>query len=94
MHLALRATLPIRKTTLNAVLHRESGISPARALLEGNRLRMVIRINTLYDRHPLRSQASVCLIVVKLYIKRKQDYESGQRHSRVYSEFTGSFHPP
>ncbi|KAI0994897.1 hypothetical protein K3495_g13283 [Podosphaera aphanis] len=60
VHLALRAALPVWRTTPNVVLHRESGIPPARMLLEGIRLRPAARLNTLDDRHPLRSRASVC----------------------------------
>ena len=38
VYMALRAALPVWRTTSNAVIHRESGIPPARVLLEGNRL--------------------------------------------------------
>ena len=55
IHLALRSALPVWKTTPNAVLHRESGIPPARVLLEANRLRLASRLNSLDNRHPLRS---------------------------------------
>ena len=60
IHIALRAALPVWRTTPNAVLHRESGIPPARILLEGNRLRLAARINTLDNLHPLRDRAIVC----------------------------------
>ncbi|KAI0997120.1 hypothetical protein K3495_g11067 [Podosphaera aphanis] len=69
VHLALRAALPVWRTTPNVVLHRESGIPPARMLLEGNRLHLVVRLNTLDDRHPLRSRASVCPNVGTLRFK-------------------------
>lgn len=44
----------------NAILHREGGILSAQIILEGNRLRLAARINSLDDRHPLRSRASIC----------------------------------
>lgn len=71
LHLALRAELPVWRTILNAVLHRESGIPPARILLEGNRLRFAARINTLDKSHPLRDRASLCPNVGTLKYKKK-----------------------
>ncbi|KAI1001319.1 hypothetical protein K3495_g6880 [Podosphaera aphanis] len=69
VHLALRAALPIWGTTPNVVLYRESEISPARMLLDGNRLRLAARLNTLDDRHHLRSRASICPNVGTLRFK-------------------------
>lgn len=57
---ALRAALPVWKTTPNAVIHREGGIPPARIVLESNRIRLAARIKSLDNRHPLRSRASIC----------------------------------
>ncbi|KAI1005063.1 hypothetical protein K3495_g3155 [Podosphaera aphanis] len=56
---ALRAALPVWRTTPNVVLHREGGIPPARILLEGYRLRLSARLNSLDDRHPLRFRATL-----------------------------------
>ena len=70
VHLALRAALPVWRKTPNAVLHRESGIPPARILLEANRLRVAARLNSLDDRHPLRSRASECPNVGTLKYKK------------------------
>lgn len=53
------------------VLHRESGIPPARIILESNRLRLAARINSLDDRHPLRIRACVCPNIGTLKYKRK-----------------------
>lgn len=60
IYLALKAALPVWKTTPNVVLSRESGIPPARILLECYRLRFTARINSLDNRHPLRCRASFC----------------------------------
>lgn len=70
--LALRAALPVWKTTPNAVVHREGGIPPARILLEANRLRVAARINSLDDQHPLRSRAIVCPNVGTLKYKKSR----------------------
>ena len=49
---ALRAALPVWRTTRIAVLHRESGIPPAPILLEGIRLRNSARMHRLDACHP------------------------------------------
>lgn len=59
------------RTTPNVVLHREGGIPPACILLEGYRLRLAARLNSLDDRHPLRTRASVCPNVGTLKYKSK-----------------------
>lgn len=74
IHLALRSALPVWKTTPNAVIHRESGIPPARVLLEANRLRLASRLNSLDNRHPLRSRASVCPNVGSLKYKKSRKF--------------------
>ncbi|KAI1005176.1 hypothetical protein K3495_g3041 [Podosphaera aphanis] len=71
VRLALRAAIPVWKTTPIPILHRESGISPARILLENRRLRHAARLSTLDNRHPLRSQASICPNVGTLKYKLK-----------------------
>lgn len=71
LYMALRAALPVWRTTPNVVLHREGGIPPARILLEGYRLRLTARLNTLDDRHPLRLRASVCPNVGTVKYKSK-----------------------
>ncbi|KAI0995925.1 hypothetical protein K3495_g12256, partial [Podosphaera aphanis] len=58
--MGLRAALPVVRTTPNVVVHREGGIPPSKYILEGNRLRLAARLNTLDDRHPLRSRAAIC----------------------------------
>ncbi|KAI0993264.1 hypothetical protein K3495_g14920, partial [Podosphaera aphanis] len=60
LRMALRAALPVWRTTPNVVLHREGGIPPARILLEGYRLRFAARLHSLDDNHPLRKRASIC----------------------------------
>ncbi|KAI1004647.1 hypothetical protein K3495_g3568 [Podosphaera aphanis] len=60
VHVALRAALPVWRTTPNVILHREGGILPANILLEGSRLRLAAQINSLDTHHPLRSRASIC----------------------------------
>ncbi|KAI0992044.1 hypothetical protein K3495_g16142, partial [Podosphaera aphanis] len=60
VRVALRAALPVWRTTPNVILHREGGIPPANILLEGSRLRLAARINSLDTHHPLRSRASIC----------------------------------
>lgn len=71
IHMAIRAALPVWRTTPNVVLHREGGIPPARIMLEGYRLRLAARINSLDDRHPLRYRASMCPNVGTLKYKSK-----------------------
>ncbi|KAI0991474.1 hypothetical protein K3495_g16713, partial [Podosphaera aphanis] len=56
----LRAALPVLKTTPTVVVQREGGIPPGKILLEANRLRLAARLQTLDDRHPLRSRAVLC----------------------------------
>ena len=58
--MGLRSALPVMRTTPNAVLHREGGIPTGKIILEGNRLRLSARMQTLDDRHPLRIRAAVC----------------------------------
>ncbi|PNP37025.1 hypothetical protein TGAMA5MH_11085 [Trichoderma gamsii] len=50
---AARAVLPVWKTTAIPILHRESGIPPARVLLDQVRLRQAARIANLDPRHPI-----------------------------------------
>lgn len=50
---AARAVLPVWKTTPIPVLHRESGIPPARVLLDQVRLRQAARIANLDPLHPI-----------------------------------------
>ncbi|KAI1000223.1 hypothetical protein K3495_g7975 [Podosphaera aphanis] len=49
VRVALRAALPVWRTTPNVILHREGGIPPANVLLEGGRLRLAARINSRYS---------------------------------------------
>ncbi|KAI0992330.1 hypothetical protein K3495_g15856, partial [Podosphaera aphanis] len=56
----LRAALPVLKTTPTVVVQREGGIPPGKILLEGNRLRLAARLQTLDNRHPLRARAALC----------------------------------
>lgn len=51
--LAARAVLPTWKTTPIPVLHRESGLPPAKVILEQQRLRAAMRLRLLDERHPL-----------------------------------------
>lgn len=76
IHQGLRAALPVWKTTPNVVLHREGGIPPARLLLEGLRLRLAARLNSLDNRHPLRERATVCPNVGTLKYKLKKRVSS------------------
>ncbi|KID83767.1 reverse transcriptase [Metarhizium guizhouense ARSEF 977] len=55
---AIRAILPTWKTTLIAVLHRESGIPPVHQLLEARRLRFSARIKSLDHAHPLAKRTT------------------------------------
>ncbi|EXU95536.1 reverse transcriptase domain protein [Metarhizium robertsii] len=55
---AIRAILPIWKTTPIAVLHRESGIPPVHQLLEARRLRFSARIKSLDHAHPLAKRST------------------------------------
>ncbi|KAI0996532.1 hypothetical protein K3495_g11646 [Podosphaera aphanis] len=70
VHLAIRSALPVWRTP-NVVLHTEAGIPPARIILEGIRLRLAARLNSLDNRHPLRTRASLCPNVGTLKYKRK-----------------------
>ncbi|KAF5721341.1 reverse transcriptase domain-containing protein, partial [Fusarium mundagurra] len=53
MNQAMRAILPVWKTTPTAILHRESGIPPVDQLLESRRLRFSARLKSLDEAHPL-----------------------------------------
>ncbi|EFZ03523.1 reverse transcriptase, RNaseH [Metarhizium robertsii ARSEF 23] len=55
---AVRAILPIWKTTPIAVLHRESGIPPVHQLLEARRLRFSARIKSLDHAHRLAKRTT------------------------------------
>ena len=55
---AIRAALPVWRTTPNIVLHRESGILPAEVLLQQRQLRSIARIRRLDSYHPLATRAS------------------------------------
>jgi len=57
--MGLRAALPVVRTTPNVVVHQ--GVIPSsKYILEGNRLRLAARLNTLDGRCPLRSHAAIC----------------------------------
>ncbi|POS85013.1 hypothetical protein EPUL_002447 [Erysiphe pulchra] len=62
LHIALRAALLVWRTTQNVVLHKEG---------EGYRLRFSTRLNSLNDRHPLRTRTNVCSNVGSLKHKSK-----------------------
>ena len=69
----LQATFPAMRTTANFLLHREGGIPSGKIILEGNRLRLSVRLKTLDDRHPLRIRAAVCPnIGTRKYKKRNR----------------------
>ncbi|TKW60303.1 MAG: hypothetical protein DI628_08940 [Blastochloris viridis] len=53
MNQAMRAILPVWRTTPIAALHRESGIPPVDQLLESRRLRFSARLKSLDEAHPL-----------------------------------------
>ena len=55
---AIRAALPVWRTTPNIVLHRESGILPAEVILQQKQLRSIARIRRLDSYHPLASRAN------------------------------------
>ncbi|RKK51436.1 hypothetical protein BFJ69_g17940 [Fusarium oxysporum] len=56
MNQAMRAILPVWKTTPITALHRESGIPPVDQLLEARRLRFSARLKSLDEAHPLASR--------------------------------------
>ncbi|TVY73798.1 putative RNA-directed DNA polymerase from transposon BS [Fusarium oxysporum f. sp. cubense] len=53
MNQAMRAILPVWKTTPTAILQRESGIPPVDQLLVARRLRFSARLKSLDEAHPL-----------------------------------------
>ncbi|RKK17283.1 hypothetical protein BFJ66_g17959 [Fusarium oxysporum f. sp. cepae] len=53
MKQAMKAILPVWKTTPITVLHRESGIPPVDQLLDARRLRFSARLKSLDEAHPL-----------------------------------------
>ncbi|KAI0995289.1 hypothetical protein K3495_g12893 [Podosphaera aphanis] len=71
VHLAIRSALPVWRTTPIVVLHREAGIPPARIILEGIRSRLAARLNSLDNRHPFRTRASLCPNLDTFKYKRK-----------------------
>ncbi|KAH7471133.1 hypothetical protein FOMA001_g13258 [Fusarium oxysporum f. sp. matthiolae] len=56
MNQAMRAILPVWKTTPATILHRESGIPPIDQLLDARRLRFSARLKSLDESHPLASR--------------------------------------
>ncbi|KAM5344597.1 hypothetical protein ACJ41O_013132 [Fusarium nematophilum] len=66
---ALRATVPLWKTTPLAALHRESGLPPLKLLFESHRRRFATRLRTLDRRHPLATRT---------------DQKPAKRPSRLY----------
>ncbi|KAL7758307.1 hypothetical protein ACKLNR_012834 [Fusarium oxysporum f. sp. zingiberi] len=56
MNQAMRAILPVWKTTPITILHRESGIPPVDQLLEARRLRFSARLKSLDEAHLLASR--------------------------------------
>ncbi|KAL9561280.1 hypothetical protein ACKAV7_014635 [Fusarium commune] len=56
MNQAMRAILPVWKTTPTTILHRESGIPPIDQLLDARRLRFSARLKSLDESHPLASR--------------------------------------
>ncbi|KAJ3455198.1 hypothetical protein MRS44_013798 [Fusarium solani] len=56
MNQAMRAILPVWRTTPIAALHRESGIPPVDQLLEARRLKFSARLKSLDEAHPLASR--------------------------------------
>ncbi|KAI8402067.1 hypothetical protein FOFC_17372 [Fusarium oxysporum] len=56
MNQAMRAVLPVWKTTPIAALHRESGVPPVDQLLDAGRLRFSARLKSLDEAHPLANR--------------------------------------
>ncbi|KAF5697671.1 reverse transcriptase, partial [Fusarium mundagurra] len=56
MNQAMRAVLPVWKTTPATILHRESGIPQIDQLLDARRLRFSTRLKSLDEAHPLASR--------------------------------------
>jgi ribonuclease HI len=56
MNQAMRAILPVWKTTPTTILHRESGTPPIDQLLDARRLRFSARLKSLDEAHPLASR--------------------------------------
>ncbi len=54
---AVRAALPVWRTTPNTILHRESGIPPAAILLQQRQLRAAARIQRMDTWHPLLTRS-------------------------------------
>lgn len=55
--IAMRAILPVWRTTPNAALYRESGILPADQMLEAVRMRAALRMQSLDHFHPLAKRS-------------------------------------
>ncbi|OAQ60797.1 endonuclease/exonuclease/phosphatase [Purpureocillium lilacinum] len=71
LHTAVRAILPIWKTTPLSARHREAGIPPVSQLLESHRLRFAARLRSLDEAHPLvtrtkQTQAPIINRAIKL----------------------------
>ncbi|KAL5614700.1 uncharacterized protein BROUX77_000537 [Berkeleyomyces rouxiae] len=58
LRVAMRAVLPVWKTTPSSALHREAAIAPALLLLENKRQRLAARWTSLDPAHPLVSRAN------------------------------------
>ncbi|SPJ84064.1 uncharacterized protein FTOL_10580 [Fusarium torulosum] len=82
MNQAMRAILPVWKTTPITILHRESGIPPVDQLLEARRLRFSARLKSLDEAHPLASRTrppSQCTYHDLIKRKYQVQVESGFR---------------
>ncbi|KAJ3498163.1 hypothetical protein NLG97_g1340 [Lecanicillium saksenae] len=84
LNYAMKAILPVWKTTPTPILHRESGIPPVTLLLEARQLRFAARLKALDKSHPL-VQRTIQLPrrAVNPYIKRKYQQDQRQFPTRL-----------
>lgn len=98
IHVALTAALIVWKTTPNLVLYRESIIPLVRISLEGNRLCLATRSNSLDNYLLLCGRASMCLNVGTLKYKKtrklykRPDFQIS-RIQRVYWQLSLAVSP-
>ncbi|KAF4460560.1 reverse transcriptase [Fusarium albosuccineum] len=100
MNQAMRAILPVWKTTPITILHRESGIPPVDQLLEARRLRFSARLKSLDEAHLLASRTRpptqptyFDLIKRKYQVQIESGFRTRLRRTNELLAQTNSSHP-
>lgn len=87
LYTALRAILPVWRTTPTNVLHREAGIPPVSQLLEARRIAFAARLKSLDEAHPLAKRTArpnvpaVSRLVKLKYQEQPQNFRTRLRRT-------------